>query len=72
VNELMHVSRKQILMLMTFDKKDILLVVVPRHGLRGRSMRSYTLMDPLGAQAVRRLGFFPGCRGKDVLGEFSR
>jgi hypothetical protein len=50
---------------------DLLLVVVPRHGSHGRPMRSCTLVDLLGAHAVRQLGLLLGCRGKDVLGKFS-
>jgi hypothetical protein len=29
------------------------------------------LLDPLGAQAVHRLGLLLGCHGEDVLGKFS-
>jgi hypothetical protein len=32
--------------------EEILSVVVPQHGSRGRLMRSCMLMDPLGAQVV--------------------
>jgi hypothetical protein len=32
-------------------------------------MSSYTVLDPLGAQDVRRPGHFSGCGGEDVLGE---
>jgi hypothetical protein len=47
-------------------------VVVPRHGSRGWAMKSCTLMNPLEAQAVCRLGLLPGCRDEDVLDKFSR
>jgi hypothetical protein len=50
---------------------DILSFVVPQHGSHGRPMRSCMLVDPLGAQAVCRLGLLLGCHDKDVLGEFS-
>jgi hypothetical protein len=46
--------------------------VVPQHGSRGRPMRSYTLVDPLGAQAVCRLELLPRCSGQDILGKFNR
>jgi hypothetical protein len=51
--------------------KDVLSIVVLRHGSCGRQMSSCTLMDPLNAQEVHRLGLLPGCHGEDVLGEFS-
>jgi hypothetical protein len=51
---------------------DVLSVAIPQHGSHGQSIRSCTLMDPLGAQAVHQLGLFLGCRGKDVLDECSR
>jgi hypothetical protein len=51
---------------------DVLSVVVLWHGSRGRPMRGYALMDPLGAQAVRRPGLLSGCHSEDVLGKFSR
>jgi hypothetical protein len=47
-------------------------VVVPHHGSHGRPMRGYALLDPLGAQVVRRPGLLLGCHGEDVLGKFSR
>jgi hypothetical protein len=52
--------------------RDLLSVVVPQYGSCGRSMRSCTHVDPLGTQAVCWPGLLPGCRGKDVLGKFSR
>jgi hypothetical protein len=51
---------------------DLLPTAIPRHGSRGRLMRGCTLVDPLGAEAVHRPGLLLGCRGKDVLGNFSR
>jgi hypothetical protein len=52
--------------------RDNLSVVVPRHGSHGLPMSRSMLVEPLGAQAVRRPGLFLGCRGEDVMGEFSR
>jgi hypothetical protein len=46
--------------------------VVPRHGYRGRPMTGCTLMDPLGAEAVRQPGLLSRWRGAYVLGKFSR
>jgi hypothetical protein len=51
---------------------DLLPVVAPWYGYCGRPMRGFTLMDPLGAQAVRRPGLLSGWHGKYVLGKFSR
>jgi hypothetical protein len=51
---------------------DLLPVAVPGHGYRGWPTRGYTLIDPLGAQAVRRLGLLSGWCGEYVLGKFSR
>jgi hypothetical protein len=51
--------------------RDLLPVVVPRHGSRAWMMRGCMLLDPLGAQAVHRLGLLLGCHGEDVLGKFS-
>jgi hypothetical protein len=51
---------------------DILPVVVPRHGYCGRPMAGCTLMDPLGAEAIRQLGLLSGWCGTYVLGKFSR
>jgi hypothetical protein len=51
---------------------DLLPVAVPWHGYRGRSTRGCALVDPLGAQAVRRPGLLSGWCGEYVLGKFSR
>jgi hypothetical protein len=42
---------------------------VSRYGYSSRLMNSCTVLDPLGAQAVRRLGHLSGRGGEDVLGE---
>jgi hypothetical protein len=41
---------------------------VPRYGYSSRSMNRCTVLDPLGAQAVRRLGHLLVRGGEDVLG----
>jgi hypothetical protein len=51
---------------------DFLLVVVPRHGSRGRPTRGCALMDPVGPQEVHRPRLLSRCRGKDVMGKFGR
>jgi hypothetical protein len=51
--------------------EDLLSIVVPRHGSRGRPMRGCALMDPLGAQAIRQPMIISGCCGEDVMGMFS-
>jgi hypothetical protein len=40
---------------------NVLSVVVHRHGSCGWPIRSCTLMDPLSAQAIHRLGSFQDC-----------
>jgi hypothetical protein len=50
---------------------DLLPVVVPQHVSHARMMRGCMLVDPLGSQAVRRLGLHSRYRGKNVLGKFS-
>jgi hypothetical protein len=51
---------------------DLLPVVVPWHGYRGRPTTGCKLVDPLGAEAVHRLGLLSGRHGAYVLGKFSR
>jgi hypothetical protein len=51
---------------------DPLPVAVPRHGTRAWMMRGCAPVDPLGPQAVCRLGLLSGCHGEDILGKFSR
>jgi hypothetical protein len=51
---------------------DLLSIVVPWHVLRGWPMRSCTLVNTLGTPTVPRPRLLTGCRGKDVLGKFSR
>jgi hypothetical protein len=41
------------------------------YGYSRRSTSSYTVLDPLGTQAVRRPGHLLGRSGGDVLGEYS-
>jgi hypothetical protein len=43
-----------------------------RHGYHGRLMTSCMLMDPLGAEVVRRPGLLSGWHGTYVLDMFSR
>jgi hypothetical protein len=52
--------------------RDLFPVVVPRHGSCQLPMRGCVLMDPLGAQAIRRPGLLSGCCGEDVMAEFSK
>jgi hypothetical protein len=42
---------------------------VPRYGYSSQSTDSCTVLDPLGAQALRRPGKLLGHGGEDVLGE---
>jgi hypothetical protein len=50
----------------------ILSSTIPRYGYSRRPMSSCTVLDPLGAQAVRRPGHLLGRGGEDVLGESTR
>jgi hypothetical protein len=52
--------------------RDLLPVAVPWHGYRGWPIRVCKLVDPLGAEAIRRLGVLSGWHGTYVLGKFSR
>jgi hypothetical protein len=49
----------------------ILSSIVPRCGYNSRPTSSCTVMDPLGAQLIRRPGHLSECSGKDVLDESS-
>jgi hypothetical protein len=42
---------------------------VPRYGYSSWLTDSCTILDPLGAQALRRPGQLSGCGSEDVLGE---
>jgi hypothetical protein len=46
----------------------VLFSTVPRYGYSSRLMNSCTVLDPLGAQAIRRPGHLLGWGGEDVLG----
>jgi hypothetical protein len=47
----------------------VLSSTVPRYGYNRWLMSSYTVLDQLCAQAVRRPGHLLGCGGEDVLSE---
>jgi hypothetical protein len=47
----------------------VLLSTVPTYGYSSRPTDRCTVLDPLGAQALRRLGHLSGCGGEDVLGQ---
>jgi hypothetical protein len=49
----------------------VLSSIVLRYGYSSRPMSSYMILDPLGAQAVHRLGHLLGRGGEDVLGEYN-
>jgi hypothetical protein len=53
------------------EARDLLPVVVPRHGSCGRMTRDCTLKDPLGIEAVCQPGLLLGCPDEDVLGKFN-
>jgi hypothetical protein len=42
---------------------------IPWYGYSRRPMNSYTVLDPLGSQAVCRPGLLLGWGGEDILGE---
>jgi hypothetical protein len=46
----------------------ILLSTVPRYGYSSRLMNSYMVLDPLGSQAIHRLGHLSRRGGEDVMG----
>jgi hypothetical protein len=50
---------------------DLLPIVVPRHSYRGRPMIGCTLVDPLGAEVVRRPGLLSRWRDAYVMDKFS-
>jgi hypothetical protein len=47
----------------------VLSSTVPRYGYNRRPTSSYTVLDPLGAQAIPQLGHISGHGGEYVLGE---
>jgi hypothetical protein len=51
---------------------DLLPVAIPRHGYHGRLTTGCALVDPLGAEGVRRPRLMSGWCGAYVLGKFSR